>query len=466
MPDLSQITEDIISRLTPEDIYGDGFVKKGSGNALFKRCPLHEEKTPSFKVDTVKLTFHCFGCGEGGSAFDFIMKRDRIDFGPAMRFLADKAGVQISNSCHGNGHARLFELNKEAMSFYKAGLRDNGRMLEYLASRGITQDSIERFNLGCTNGTSLVTHLKAKGYTDEEMIEAGVANRKDRQLRDHFWKRLLFPIVIGGKVRGFGGRVLGNEEPKYLNTPATPIFQKKELLYGLDKSAIRDKGCAIIVEGYADVIMCHQYGFRNTVAPLGTSLGIEHIRLLRQCCNMLFTVFDGDKAGRNATSVSAKLMFDERMQGGVVMLPEGEDPDTFLRKGGNLSGYIASSMPYSVFLHQKEPMNRKMIFNQLLLRNPLETVEFLAHIGTPEEVTAFEEISFRHLFENFARDAPVVFRKGYVEIKKVSQYLVLYSKKRAVFWERASKECGSQAEKMAERLAKVKAKKKRVMKSV
>lgn len=313
--------EDIIVRLTPFNVYGENLIRTSGGFKML--CPFHTEKRASFFIRGQTLTFHCFGCGKMGSAFDFIMKKENVEFADALKILAYKVGIDTSQLINSNKYTRLFELNKTALQFYKETLMKNEAAMTYLLrERGLTQESIERFHLGYADNVSVVPFLRGKDFSDEEIIESGMGKAKNGGIKDHFRERIIFPIIQRGKVIGFGGRIIGKGEPKYLNSSASPIFHKKEILYGLDAVAIREAGYAFMVEGYVDVIMCHQLGYKNTVSTLGTAVGIEHIRLIRKYANTLYTLFDGDAAGMRALEMTARICFEKKIKGGVIMLPE------------------------------------------------------------------------------------------------------------------------------------------------
>ena len=231
MADTVTVKDKILERLSAFDVYGD---MKKVGNRLTRRCPLHEEKTASFKVNPDTLDFHCFGCGKGGDVIQFVMEKDGISFPEALKKLADKVGVEISD--YGSSPNKvLYEVNSAACDFYRETLALNREAMEYLTKeRGLTPESIEAFRLGCTAAGSVVDHLRQKGFSDDEIVRAGLGTVRDGRVRDMFWKRIVFPISKKGRIIGFGGRVIGSGEPKYLNSPATPIFYKKETLYGFD----------------------------------------------------------------------------------------------------------------------------------------------------------------------------------------------------------------------------------------
>lgn len=437
----------ILEHLLPQDIYGADLKKNSKGFVM--RCPFHQDTAPSFQVYEDNKSFNCFGCGVGGSAFDFIMKRDGIDFLCALKYLANKAGVSLQEATH--PYERLFDLNKFAQKIYTDNLLiGNPEALKYLTEeRGLPLEIIERFRLGSANGISVMPALKSQGFTDEEILTAGLAYKKDKGIRDLFRGRIIFPIIKGGRVLGFGGRIFGaTEGPKYLNSPATPIFQKKRMLYGLDSSSVQAKGYALLVEGYLDVITCHQHGYKNTVSPLGTALSEEHAELIRKYTETVVPLFDGDNAGKIAAERTVKLLFDQRMKGSVVTLPDEEDPDSFLRKGNYLDELIGKSEPFGCFLAKRFPATRKMVFNSLLLSSPIETSEFISYMGTPEDSNAYTEINARTMIESLIETAPIISNKREVEVRMYRDFLALFSKKRFVLWQKISGDQKKQAEEM------------------
>ncbi len=392
MSDTMSDRERILERLTVLDVYGH---PKRVGKDYVMKCPFHEEKTASFHIYTDNLSFKCYGCNKAGSVFDFVMEKERVSFPEALRILAAKVGVQLSSVPDPN--ARLYEINRIALGFYIESLGKNEKAMEYLTNkRGLSPESIRYFKIGCTNYVPLVNYLKSKGFTDKDIINSGLGVKRNGEIKDFFFKRIMFPITRNGRVLGFSGRVMGDEEPKYLNTSSTPIFRKREILYGLDSVAIRDAGYVIVVEGQLDVIMAHQCGYRNTCAPMGTSFGEGHVRTLKKYSNWAMVIYDGDKAGRTAAQRTAKILFDGKMRGGVGILPEGEDPDSFLRKGGTLAPIIESAEPFSCFLADRFRGTKRMIFNTLLAdRSSHEIAEFLAYRGTKEDTDMFREMEAR-----------------------------------------------------------------------
>ncbi len=338
------LLEEIKNRLDIIDVVSEYVQLKRSGQNFKALCPFHSEKTPSFMVSPTKQIFHCFGCGVGGDVVTFVMKYENISFGEALRYVAKKAGIDLGNLKFEKEGAekreKIYQINKEAMKFFINNLKVSESAMTYLRNRDINEGSIKNFFIGYTTSErdSLIRYLKKRGYDDSIIKDAGLAVSDEKGLRDIFRERIIFPIFnTHNDVIGFGGRVLDNSLPKYLNTPETDIFKKGESLFGLNlaKEEIRKKGYSIIVEGYLDTIICHQYGFKNTVAPLGTALTPKQLLKLKQLTNSIILVFDSDEAGVAAAKRSLNIIFENNLRAKILLLPEGEDPDSFLRKNGS-----------------------------------------------------------------------------------------------------------------------------------
>jgi DNA primase len=453
---MADVCEQIKERLDILDIVSEYVELKKAGNSLKGLCPFHSEKTPSFTVNQQKQIFHCFGCGAGGDVIHFVMKIKDIEFPEALKILAEKADVKLDE---GNGkYSRLFEINAEALRFYESNLRNNSKAMKYLTGpRGLTQESIEKFHLGCADGPSLKEHLKGKGYSEDEMLVAGLVVNKENEIRDFFWKRIMFPIISRGKVKAFGGRAVGESEVKYLNSPETAVFKKGELLYGLDSHAIKERGFAIVVEGYVDVIMWHQHGYRNTVAPLGTALSLQHIELLKKYTDTMIPIFDGDKAGQAAAMKTTKMLFDQRVKGYAAELPDGEDPDSYLRKGNSPEALLDSALPFGVFLLKHNLKGtRRMLFNEILSRGTVERVEYLSFAGNSEEIKASEEMEARVLLEKALARAPIVLRQNGVEIRKYEGCLAVIADGRYRMKQEMVKDYKAQAQELLKFIFKLK----------
>lgn len=339
-------------------IAGERVQLRQRGRDFWGCCPFHNEKSPSFKIDPTTQLWHCFGCGEGGDVFSFVMKIDDLGFVDAVRELARRAGIQIAEApgerVSRGKKARLKEVCEATAEFYHSQLmRGKGSSVDaarsYLSGRKLGGEVPKRWNLGYAPGReSLVYHLRSLGFSPQEMIDANVAlpSKRDGRLRDRFYDRIMFPIRdADGDTIAFGGRVVGKGEPKYLNSQETPIFHKSEVLFGLDmaKGTMASTGVAIVVEGYTDVIVLHEAGVKNAVATLGTALTLRHIRALsRHAKHRIVYLFDGDEAGQRAADRAARFVDESmlpeagrsRVELYAVTLPDNLDPADFVQQRG------------------------------------------------------------------------------------------------------------------------------------
>ena len=338
------LLEEIKSHIDIVEFISDYVALKKSGQNYKGLCPFHSEKTPSFMVSQTKQIFHCFGCAAGGDVVSFLMKHDNLPFGEALQYLAKKSGLKITDSAFDKNFSakrqKILQVNEEAMKFYMRALRQSNTAMAYLKQRGISEDALTAFSIGYApdQRNTLSLHLKKMGHSDSILMNAGLAVADGKGCRDWFRGRILFPICnMRNDIVAFGGRVMDNALPKYINSPETEIFKKSDTLYAinLSKDEIRKKGYALIVEGYLDAIMCHQHGFKNTVAPLGTALTSRHVHKLKSLTNMVVLVFDSDDAGVSAARRSLSILCETDIRAKVLLLPPGEDPDSFLRKTGS-----------------------------------------------------------------------------------------------------------------------------------
>jgi len=338
------LLEEIKSHIDIVEFISDYVALKKSGQNYKGLCPFHSEKTPSFMVSQTKQIFHCFGCAAGGDVVSFLMKHDNLPFGEALQYLAKKSGLKITDSAFDKNFSakrqKILQVNEEAMKFYMRALRQSNTAMAYLKQRGISEDALTAFSIGYApdQRNTLSLHLKKMGHSDSILMNAGLAVADGKGCRDWFRGRILFPICnMRNDIVAFGGRVMDNALPKYINSPETEIFKKSETLYAinLSKDEIRKKGYALIVEGYLDAIMCHQHGFKNTVAPLGTALTSRHVHKLKSLTNRVVLVFDSDDAGVSAARRSLSILCETDIRAKVLLLPPGEDPDSFLRKTGS-----------------------------------------------------------------------------------------------------------------------------------
>ena len=349
-------------------VVGEYVRLKKNGQNFTGLCPFHSEKTPSFAVHPVKQIYHCFGCGVGGDVFKFVMEMDKCDFMEAVQAVADKCGIAIPRSRDRSPEERreqqqrtaLIELHREATAFFARQLetsQEGKAARAYLADRGLDSEAIARFGLGYapSGGDALLRHLRTK-YPEKIVELAGLASRDaNGRPYDRFRRRIIFPISNeSGKVVAFGGRALGDDLPKYLNSPETPIYVKSTVLYHLDraKEAIRSADAAILVEGYMDTIAVARAGIGNVVASCGTSLTEMQVKLLSRFTRRVVVNYDPDTAGQAATERSLSILLEHNCDVRVLALPGGKDPDTFIRSEG-ADGYrklLESAPPYLDYL--------------------------------------------------------------------------------------------------------------------
>lgn len=319
--------------------------KKGSN--FFGLCPFHNEKSPSFSVSPSKQIFYCFGCGAGGNVITFLMEYENATFQEAVKMLADRAGINLPEMEYNeearqkeSRRAKLLEINKEAAKYYYYMLRNpRGKVgYQYLAGRQLSGETMKKFGLGYADGASsdLTAYLKSKGYSDELLNESGlIAFDERRGIHDKFWNRVMFPIQDGNhRVIGFGGRVMGDAKPKYLNSPETMIFDKSRNLYGLNFARTSRKGNIILCEGYMDVIAMHQAGFTQAVASLGTSFTTGQASLLRRYTEDVLLAYDSDGAGVNAAMRAIGILKESGLRGKVIDMKPYKDPDEFMKNLG------------------------------------------------------------------------------------------------------------------------------------
>ena len=317
------------------------------GSSYFGLCPFHNEKTPSFSVSPAKQMYYCFGCGAGGNVFTFIMEYENFSFGEALKFLADRVGVELPQieyskeaQAQANLRSSLLEIQKAAASYFYYNLRrENGKTAyHYLKNRGLSYETMKKFGLGYSDKYSddLYQYLKKKGYSDELLLESGLFQADERKgIYDKFWNRVIFPIMdVNNRVIGFGGRVMGEGMPKYLNSPETKIFDKSRNLYGLNIARTSRKKQLIICEGYMDVISMHQAGFTNAVASLGTALTSGHASLIKRYTDEVLLLYDSDEAGVRAALRGIPILRSAGVKSKVVDLKPYKDPDEFIKAEG------------------------------------------------------------------------------------------------------------------------------------
>lgn len=354
--------QDLLARVDIVDVVGRYVQLKKGGQNFLGLCPFHGEKSPSFTVSPSKQFYHCFGCGAHGSAIGFLMEHRGLGYVDAIRELAQQAGMQVPESSdRGNdssGKIRaLTDLLKQAADFYRAQLKESPLAIDYLKGRGLTGATAARFGLGYSPDAWQPLRTAVTNYDDPRMVEAGLVIADEGKRYDRFRGRIMFPIRNPrGQVIGFGARIIGAGEPKYLNSPETPVFRKGQELYGLHEArdAIRQSGRAIVCEGYLDVIQLAQAGFAEAVAALGTAVTSAHVSALLRATDHVIFAFDGDAAGRKAArrALEATLpVIADTKRASFVLLPEGEDPDSLVQARGAAAfeSELARALPLSRF---------------------------------------------------------------------------------------------------------------------
>ncbi len=324
-----------------------GYVKlQKKGSNYFGLCPFHNEKSPSFSVSPAKQMYYCFGCGAGGNVLTFVMEYENYSFSEALKVLADRSGVKLPAAEYSKEareqedlRSALLEINKLAASYFYYQLKkpQGEAGYRYLRDRQLSDETITRFGLGYSNKTSddLYRYLKSKGYDDSLLKQTGLVTIEERGTYDKFWNRVMFPIMdVNNRVIGFGGRVMGAGEPKYLNSPETKLFDKSRNLYGLNYARLSREKYILICEGYMDVIAMHQAGFTNAVASLGTAFTLQHAQLLKRYTEKVVLTYDSDGAGVKAALRAIPILKEAGMSIRVLNMQPYKDPDEFIKNLG------------------------------------------------------------------------------------------------------------------------------------
>ena len=340
------LIEEIRSKNDIVDVISSYVKLKKQGATYFGLCPFHNEKSPSFSVTPGKQMYYCFGCGEGGNVYSFVMKYENYTFMEAVKMLADKVGVVLPEAEYSEEEKRkadlkaiLLEINKKAAMYFHHQLKsEKGQIgLRYFKERGLSDETIVRFGLGYSNKTSddLYRYMKTFGYSDEVLKESGLFSLTEKGSYDKFWNRVMFPILdVNSRVIGFGGRVMGEGEPKYLNSPETKIFEKSRNLYGMNYARVSRKSYLLICEGYMDVIALHDAGFNNAVAALGTAFTDNHAMLIKRYVKDVVLTFDSDGAGRKAALRAIPILKRAGLNMKILDMRPYKDPDEFIKNLG------------------------------------------------------------------------------------------------------------------------------------
>lgn len=342
-----ELIEEVRSRNDIVDVIS-GYVKlTKKGSSYFGLCPFHNEKSPSFSVSRQKQMYYCFGCGAGGNVFTFIMEYENYTFVEALKMLAERAGIELPEEEYSKEtkekadlKTAILEVNKLAAKYYYAQLKtEQGKLAhDYLTGRKLSEETITAFGLGYSTKyrDDLYRYLKTKGYRDEVIAKAGLISIDEKQgVYDKFWNRVMFPIMdANNRVIGFGGRVMGDAKPKYLNSPETIVFDKSRNLYGLNRARTSRKPYFLICEGYMDVIALHQAGFTNAVASLGTALTSGHASLIKRYVNEVYLTYDSDEAGTKAALRGIPILKEAGITAKVLRMDPYKDPDEFIKNLG------------------------------------------------------------------------------------------------------------------------------------
>lgn len=391
-----EIVEEVRTRNDIVDVIS-GYVKlQKKGSNYFGLCPFHNEKSPSFSVSPQKQMYYCFGCGAGGNAITFVMEYESFTFPEALKFLADRAGVRLPEAEYSreerekaDRRLEILKINKVAANYFYYQLHQpQGRYgYEYFKKRGLTEETVRRFGLGYANKTSndLYQYLKSKGYGDAILKDSGLVTMEERGAYDKFWNRVMFPIMdVNSKVVGFGGRVMGEGEPKYLNSPETLVFDKSRNLYGLNYARTSREKYMLLCEGYMDVIALQQAGFVNAVASLGTALTAQHAVLLKRYTEQVILTYDSDGAGVKAALRAIPILKEAGISTKVLNMKPYKDPDEFIKNLGAKAFSQRIEEAQNSFLYEIEVLKR-----EYQLEDPEQKTRFYHKVA--QKLLEFEE---------------------------------------------------------------------------
>ena len=406
-----QIREEVIERIKQDndivDIISENVRLKKSGRNYVGLCPFHNDKSPSLSVSQDKQIYKCFSCGEAGNVITFVMKYKKLTFYEASKYLADKAGIplELGNAKESQITKKkelLYKVNTEAARYYFYNLQRTSFAKEYFLKRGIREEVIKRFGLGYAQDRwhDLIMYLKKKGFNENLLLEAGLILKSEKKgnTYDRFRNRVMFPVFdVRGKVIGFGGRVLDDSKPKYLNSPETVVFHKGTNLYGLNFATKNklEQDYIIIVEGYMDLISLHQHGITNTVASLGTALTINQARLLKRYVNKVIISYDADVAGQTATLRGLEILRHAGLDVKVLKVPQGKDPDEFVRNNGKdaFLRLVDNALPLIEYRIKKAAEGINLRDNNELVKYGEKFAEILADLNPIEKDVYIKKIS-------------------------------------------------------------------------
>lgn len=437
-----EIIEEVRSRNDIIDVIGGYVSLKHKGNTYSACCPFHHEKTPSFHVSRDKQMYHCFGCGVGGNVYTFIMEYENFSFPEAVKLLAERSGIQLPEQemsaeqrSKENYKTVLKEMNKSAAAYFHYLLTktEHGKKaMDYLLGRGLTEDTITRFGMGYSDiyEDDLYKYLKSKGYTDAQMKDSGLVEiRENRGGTDKFWNRVMVPILdINGKVIAFGGRVLGDGLPKYINTKETAVFDKGHNLFAMNIARRSKRRGIIICEGYMDVIAMHQAGFDNAVASLGTAFTIGQAGIIKRYTDEVYLAYDSDGAGTKATLKAIGILREVGLTTRVISMKPHKDPDEFIRALGRdaYEDRIKNAVTGIVF-------EVDTIAAEYNLKDPEDKIKFTKEAA--RRISAIEEVVARHSYIDAVAEKYSLERDGFKEM--VTKYGTLGLKENNSYTESA-----------------------------
>ena len=417
-----EIIEEVRSRNDIVDVISSYVKLQKKGSSYFGLCPFHNEKSPSFSVSRGKQMYYCFGCGAGGNVFTFLMEYENYTFQEALKYLADKAGVELPETEYSaqakeraDLKAILLEINKIAAQYFYVQLKSSkGEAgLSYLKRRELSDDTIKAFGLGYSNKYSddLYRYLKERGYKDEMIAKAGLISIDERHgAHDKFWNRVMFPIMdVNSRVIGFGGRVMGDAKPKYLNSPETLIFDKSRNLYGLNRARSTRKPYFLLCEGYMDVISLHQAGFTNAVASLGTALTSGHASLIKRYVKEVYLTYDSDEAGTKAALRAIPILKDVGITAKIIRMEPYKDPDEFIKNLGAEAFEERIGRARNGFMFSLEVLERDYD-----MHSPEGKTDFMREVA--RRLGEFEEEIERN---NYIEAVAQAYHVGYEELRKL-----------------------------------------------
>jgi DNA primase len=422
------LIEEVRSKNDIVDVISSHVRLQKKGSSYFGLCPFHNEKSPSFSVSRQKQMYYCFGCGAGGNVFTFLMEYENYTFQEALKYLADRAGVKLPEEEYSkeakeraDAKAVLLEINKVAAQYYYMQLRsEQGKIaMDYLKKRRLSDDTIKAFGLGYSSkySDSLYRYLKKKGYSDEMISKAGLISIDEKKgAYDKFWNRVMFPIMdANSRVIGFGGRVMGDAKPKYLNSPETLIFDKSRNLYGLHRARSSKKSYFLLCEGYMDVISLHQAGFTNAVASLGTALTPGHASLIKRYVQEVYLTYDSDDAGTRAALRALPILKRAGISAKIIRMEPYKDPDEFIKNLGAEAFEERIQKARNGFMFSLEVLEKNYDMN-----SPEGKTEFMREVA--RRLTEFDEEIERN---NYIEAVAGAYHVGYEDLRKLTMKMAV-----------------------------------------